>query len=718
MAVSSFLFILLAAVTGILLAFEPVSNSLQPHAVSGLDKITLAQTVSAAKKQFPEIVEIKIENNRFVIADVITDDGESLQVYIDPKTAKPYGKTQSQSEFFEFVTALHRSLFLHGLGRFFVGLTSFLLLLIAVTGTVLVAKRQQKLRKFFSKIVREGFFQFYHVFLGRLWLLPILIIAASGVFLSLHRFELFHPEKISHNIDFNNARTGPVKDVGRFSSFLVPLSEVACVEFPFSADPKDTYTVKLKDRELVVNQVTGEVLSEQPHSSTDRFLGLALDLHTGRSSIAWALVLAVACVNILFFIYSGFAMTLKRRSARIRNRFNKDEAEFIVLAGSENGSTMRFAKIFHEALLKVGKTSFFCELDNYSTFASAKHLVVFTATYGSGEAPSNAKKALGRIAQNPQNPRTLFSVVAFGSHAYADFCRFGYDLYNAMSLEQALEPFLEIHTVHDKSVPEFSGFVQLWSGKTAIPLATGERSLDQKPRGLKKFKVVSKTAATKENATFLLRLRPTKKVQFTSGDLIAVYPAGYLHERQYSIGKIGRQVQLSVKLHENGLGSNYLHGLEIGDEIDARIISNDSFHFPEGAKQAILISNGTGIAPFLGMIHQNELKTECHLYCGFRFDSSFELYRQSIAGYLATGKLKKLNLAYSRQREKQYVKDLLARDAAFIASGLQNGATIMICGSLAMQNNVLELLDRICREQLEQPLGHFQAMGQIRMDCY
>jgi sulfite reductase (NADPH) flavoprotein alpha-component len=38
---------------------------------------------------------------------------------------------------------------------------------------------------------------------------------------------------------------------------------------------------------------------------------LSLDLHTGRASIILAIILAIASGNILFFIYTGFALLSK-----------------------------------------------------------------------------------------------------------------------------------------------------------------------------------------------------------------------------------------------------------------------------------------------------------------------------------------------------------------------------------------------------------------------
>jgi sulfite reductase (NADPH) flavoprotein alpha-component len=80
--------------------------------------------------------------------------------------------------------------------------------------------------------------------------------------------------------------------------------------------------------------------------------------------------------------------------------------------------------------------------------------------------------------------------------------------------------------------------------------------------------------------------------------------------------------------------------------------------------------------------------------------------------------LASLNLAYSREAEKHYVKDLLARDREFVATTLATGGVIMICGSLAMQKDLLELFEDICQDHHQKSLGYYQSHNQILMDCY
>jgi len=719
LAVSSFLFIALAAITGTILAFQPVTEKIPSYRVHDFDKITLAEALPVLKKAYPDLSDASVDANQFFTIKGSDADGKKLLAYADPRSGKILGHPGNPNEFFQWVTGLHRSLFLHEVGRIFVGITSFLLLLIALSGTILIIQRQRGIKHFFKKIVKDGFAQYWHVVLGRLSLIPILIITVTGTYLSLTKFGIFPQPKISHKIDFDALKSNPHGKLADFSIFKQTLlAQVQTIEFPFSEDVEDYYTIKLKDREIAVNQITGEVLSNIPYPITVLLTNLSLDLHTGRASSIWAIVLAIASVNILFFIYSGFVITLKRRGNRVKNKDKAEESRFILLVGSENGSTFRFAGAIHKQLLDKGQKVFLAELNDYRSYPKAEHIIIFTATYGLGDAPTNAVDFEKLMAKHQQDHPVSFSVVAFGSHAYPDFCRFGFEVNNALSRQEWAEPFLEIHTVNDKSPADFNLWAETWSQKAELPMEISPELLSTKPAGMQAMIVIEKTAIAHEDGAFMIRLKPTRRKRFTSGDLLAIYPADDHRERLYSIGKMGKDVQLSVKLHRDGLGSDYLYQLELGQVIKAKINANPHFYFPQKAAAVIMISNGTGIAPFLGMINENAKNIEAHLYCGFRGQSSFSLYEAGLNSNLQAGQLKALQVAYSREGEKQYVKDLLHRDEELVARVLGKGGTIMLCGSLSMQNDVVELLELICQSKLGNSISFYQSHGQVLMDCY
>jgi sulfite reductase (NADPH) flavoprotein alpha-component len=720
LAVSSFILLTLASVTGILLSFQPISEKIQPYRADSFSEARLSQALPLLRKQYAGISELTVDANQFVQIKGSDDSGRQILAYIDPQTGKILGTPEAKSAFFEWVTALHRSLFLHEAGRFFIGITAFLLLLITVSGTMLVIQRQRGVKRFFTRIIRDNFAQYYHVVLGRLSLIPIFILALTGTYLSLERFGLVETEQITSDVDFDKIRTSPAKNPSDFEIFKrISLSEVRSVEFPFSEDPEDYYTLKLKDRELTVNQITGDILTEVKYPSAALFTELSLDLHTGRTNVIWAIILALASANILFFIYSGFTITFKRRAGRVKNKYTAQNSEFVILVGSENGATFGFANAIHQQLIAAGRSAYVTELNNYSVFPKASHIVVMTATYGLGNPPTNAVRFGSMLEKHPQPNAVRFSVVGFGSHGYPDYCKFAFEVDNLLAKQNWAVPMLEIHTVNDKSPDEFGEWASTWAQHAEVPLTLSTGPIETRPEKICAFTVIDKTVVSGPGEAFLIRLRPKQRARFTSGDLLSIYPAGDYRERQYSIGKVGKDIQLSVKLRENGLGSEYLYKLGTGNVINGHILNNQHFHFPETTAPVIMVSNGTGIAPFLGMIDQQRAgKTDCHLYCGFRDQASFALYRDAIGQNTSDGKLASLHVAYSREGERQHVKHLLDRDKAFVAEVLGNHGTIMLCGSLSMQNDVIALLEDICKDQLGKSVSYFQSRGQVLMDCY
>ncbi|MHA7942594.1 PepSY domain-containing protein [Formosa sp. 3Alg 14/1] len=722
LAVSSFVFIVLASLTGIVLAFEPISNQVQPYRVHDFNEVSLAETIQHLKDNYIEILNVDVDVNEFVSASVITEEGDAETFYINPRTGEKIGDIIEKSPLFQWTTNFHRSLFLKTTGRIFIGITSFLLFLIAVSGTVLIVKRQRSFKRFFSKIVNENFAQYYHVVLGRLSLIPIIILTLTGVYLSLYRFDLLPKENLTHNVNYDEISETPKRELQDQSIFsATKLSEVRSVEFPFSEDVEDYYTLQLQDREVIVNQYTGDVLSESKYPFIAIASRLSINLHTGQGSILWALILAIACLNILFFVYSGFAMTLKRRKAKLKNKFKKDDAKFIILIGSENGSTVQYANMLHKQLLKLGESSFIAELNAFSTYKSCEHLVIMTATYGQGEAPENANKFETVFAKVQSDHAYSFSVVGFGSLAYPDFCKYAFDVDSLLQTDSNSVQLLKPFTIHNKSFEAYTQWINLWSKKVGLQIQlAGEDLLESKKRK-RTFTVVHNTnASDNPDDTFTIAFKPKLGLtRFKSGDLLAIQPEPNSVERLYSVGKVNDTVFLSVKRQELGLCSNYLNKLHTNEAIKARLIKNKEFRLSKRTKQVLMIANGTGIAPFLGMINQNATGQNMQLYWGGRQESSFEIYKSIIDEGLKANKLQKLEIAYSRQHNnKLYVQHLLERDAEQVAQVLKQKGVILICGSIAMQKDVLIVLEAICDRYLEHPLSVYKNKGQLKLDCY
>jgi len=717
LAIFSCSFLLVASTTGVVLAYDAAKEKYDSYSIKDLENITISESIQILRKSFIEITEIAVDHNDAVYLEGFDKTGNNIKAYINPINGKILGFTRVKSEFINWITALHRSLFLKETGRFIVGFVSFILFFISVSGLILIIKRQQKLRNFFDKIKKDFFWQYFHVVSGRLLLLPIIVISLTGTYLFMLRFNLISQSE-SKRIEINNLENDLPKEAHEFEIFKnTSLKSIKKLEFPFlDGDKDDFFILKLKDREIYINQINGEIEREEKYPLASVYEELSLVLHTGRGNITWAIILGLSSLNIIFFIYSGFAITLKRTRNKLYNRYKPEDSEFIILIGSENGSTISFASNIHSQLINFGKKSYIAELNQYKIFPNAKYFLIFTSTYGVGTAPNNAKNFANLVQKIKQNHNIKYSIVGFGSKSYKNFCKYAIELDNLLFNCACLEKYLDIYTVNDKSSDEFCSWVKAWNDKNEIKFAVTPSLYNLKISQVKNVKVYSENKILDENNTFKILLKPSKLQKFRSGDLFAIYPDNDHKERLYSIGKIGKYIQLIVKFHEKGLGSEFLYNLKKSQKIGAKIIKNTNFYVPKKAKKIIMISNGTGIAPFLGMINENTKKIEMYLYCGFRRKSFLtQEYQYFASENIKQNKLKKFHFTYSKDEERKYVTELIKENSKTIMSLLKNGAYIMICGSMKMQEDVIEFLENLHTENNESFQNYKE---QILTDCY
>lgn len=718
LALLSFSFLTIASITGVILAIDVVNEQNKSYKSASFNDLTLAETIPNLREVYPEILELNVDTNHFVTIEGFDEEGNDFKFIADPFSGNKIADPIVKSDFIQWTTSLHRSLFLHETGRFIVGVISFLLFLIAVSGITLIIQHQQGFKKFASKINREFFAQYFHIAAGRLLLLPILIISLTGTYLFLVRFDIIPKEiAITQNSQHKETVEIPIQDFQVFKE--IHLKDISKIEFPFSDDPEEFFRIKLKNKELLVNQQTGNIISETKYPLTEVLETLSLDLHTGRTNIIWAIVLGIASLNILFFIYSGFLITLKRKALKVSNSIKPHEAEFVVFFGSEKGNTLSFATKIAKQLKANGKKTYLSSLNDYCVFDNAKQFIILTSTYGYGEAPANANKFENLLKKYPQTKKINISVVGFGSKNYKDYCAFAFKVHQLLKEQSWTNELLEVYTVNDKSAIEFTAWVKSWSTINQIPLNTTPAVYQAKKPKLKNFKVVQKTVASTSSQTFQITIKPTKKTSFQSGDLFSIYPQKNGPERLYSIARIKDTIHLVVKLHENGLGSQFLYNLSSNDFLQATILKNKSFHFPKKTSKVLMIANGTGVAPFLGMIKENKSKTPIHLYAGFRMNSSTTLaYREMLEEERKNNKLEKFYFAFSRENKAEYVMDCIERDADLFARTLHEKGMIMICGSLNMQKDVEAILNKICLEKNNTPFDYYKQNNQIKIDCY
>jgi sulfite reductase (NADPH) flavoprotein alpha-component len=204
-----------------------------------------------------------------------------------------------------------------------------------------------------------------------------------------------------------------------------------------------------------------------------------------------------------------------------------------------------------------------------------------------------------------------------------------------------------------------------------------------------------------------------------------------LPHREYSIASIpsdGR-IDLLIRQVERsdatlGLGSGWLTRFApLGTEIALRLRPNSGFHAPPpgpaGPRRMILIGNGTGLAGLRGHLHASE--AEGHgghwLLFGERSREHDALLPDEIDRWLSRGTLTRLDRAWSRDADcGRYVQHLCSEAAADLREWVENGAAILVCGSL---QGMAPAVDQALRAALgDDRLEAMAEAGLYRRDIY
>ncbi len=716
-------FILIASLTGIILAIEPIEEQFDNKIDTRLiNKQTVAKTIKILKNSYKEVYSFEINTHNKAIAYVVLKNGKNKRVYINPINGKEIGPIKERKYIYKWTTILHRSLFFKKTGRVLMGLCSFFLSLITITGIILIFKRQGGGVKFFKKVIKESNQQYYHVILGRWFILPILIITISGILLSLEKLRIFPIEKSNHKIDFSSIKSAPKLNITNFNIFnKTLLSKLKKIEFPFSDDVNDYYTLYLDDKEVLVNQITGEIISEYIYPINNLTTYYSYIIHTGHGNFIWSFILLLVCLSILYFMYSGFAMTRKRSKYVIKNSIHKKNAKVGIFVGSEGGSTIKYANTLHQQLLKQNINSYIAELNKFEIYKNLEQIIILTATYGDGEPPANGRKFINKLDDTIIDKEIEYSILGFGSIAYKNFCQFAYDIKYKIQTKTNTKEAIPLATINNNSFEEYTNWANQISNYLGVDIKIQKEELGFKKLKTHSFKVKYITPIiNRVDNTFLLKLDGNCNLKYQSGDLLAIYPKNESKERLYSISKTKNgEILIAVKKHEHGKISNFLSNKSKHHTVQAAIVRNSSFYFPKKSKQVIFIATGTGIGPFLGMIENNRKKVNTILYWGGKTKNSFNIYNSFIQKQIKNGNLQHLYTAFSRENNtKTYIQDIVSQQADFFANALKDKTVIMICGSVTMQKDLLRILNTICISKNKKPLSYYQNKGQILMDCY
>ena len=447
LAISVSIFLIIASITGTYLGIEAIMDQSKKESISGLNKISLKNTMDALQNNFGEIYKVSVTEKNSIVVEGITPQGFQT-VYVNPETGKIIDKVRPKSRLSNFMKNLHRSLFLKSNGRLLMGFISFLTALLVVTGFLLLLNKIGGLAKIFGSFKEKQFFRKTHIELGRWFVIPIFIIAVSGFYLTLERLNLF-----SYNKSIQYEYEACEKFINLNEYYL---DQVQNIIYPFSTSTNDTYKVQLSDRTIIFQQGDNSILSENIHSLPYLLRAWAYWIHTGESNVFIAFLLTISAFSLLFFIISGLFITSKTSWALLKFSINNlNEAEIIILYGSETGSTYQFVKKLLKKLRNGGNKVAICSLNKYKAFPNAEKFIIMTSTYGEGEPPSNANLFELKFKKHKQDKSIDYAVLGFGSKSYPEFCKFAEIINSSVSREKNYSELYPLFKINNQNMSDY-----------------------------------------------------------------------------------------------------------------------------------------------------------------------------------------------------------------------------------------------------------------------
>lgn len=191
------------------------------------------------------------------------------------------------------------------------------------------------------------------------------------------------------------------------------------------------------------------------------------------------------------------------------------------------------------------------------------------------------------------------------------------------------------------------------------------------------------------------------------------------------------QYQKNNTIRTGGASGFLAERLEEGGEVKVFIEHNDNFRLPvDGNTPVIMIGPGTGVAPFRAFMQEREATNaegDNWLFFGDQTFTQDFLYQAEWQGYLKSGLLTKIDLAFSRdQAEKIYVQDRLRDKAVEVFAWLERGAHLYICGDMSrmakdVEAVLLEIIatqGKLSEQQAQDYLKDLRNAKRYQKDVY
>jgi sulfite reductase (NADPH) flavoprotein alpha-component len=627
---------------------------------------------------------------------------------IDPDTGR--GVASADPDPTErWLTNLHRSLFLGDGGRIATAAGAAAMMVLAVSGAALVARRAGGWRRWFAPL-RGPLAGRLHVEVARIAVLGLALSSVTALWMTASTFGLLPDRGVLPGLPAEvSDETGVALDAVDVLR-ATPVADLRELSFPYPGDATDLFTLKTDRGTGLIDQGSGALLAWSDLTGWERASETIYMLHTGKGAAALGLVLGLMALGVPVMGATGVVVWLAGRRGRPRLRGNLPaaRAKTILLVGSEGGSTWGFAATLLKALTEAGQRVHVGPMSAFDPgrYSSAERFVILAATYGHGDAPASAKGFLERLEKLGRAPGAPLAVLGFGDRCFPAYCAFAEAVANA-AWSMGWGELVPFDTVDRQSPQEFARWGRALGEALGIELDLAHRpalptveTLTLVSRRDYGAEVQAPTAILRfalPNASLWQRLTGRGLARFQAGDLLGVLPEGSAVPRLYSLASGRRDgfIEIVVRKRPGGLSSGQLTALEPGQTVRAFLRGNPAFHAGRDRAPLILIGAGTGVGPLAGFIRANSRRRRVQLFFGIRHPDSDFLYREDLAKWQARGRLARLVTAVSRGPRPHYVQEALHAHGAEVAQAVLDGARVMVCGGRAMAAGVADALTEI-----------------------
>jgi len=707
--------LLVTALSGAALSLFPAletARTLQPDGT-----LTVADLAARVQAAHPGLEQIRRAPSGQISAWWF-DGGQPGSAVIDPATGRDVASADP-NPLQRWLTSLHRSLFLGDGGRLIVAVGALAMLLLAVSGAVLVARRLGGWRHWLARL-RGPLAGRLHTDTARVAVLGLALSAMTALWMSAETFEIVTIDAANLETSATVGGQARLALAGMQALRAVPAAELRELSFPAPDDPQDMFTLRTDRGMGYVDQTTGTLLGWQSLSLGQRASDTIHMLHTGQGAALLGLFLGVMALGVPVLAVTGVLIWLPgwRSRPRLAGNAPAAQADTIVLVGSEGGSTWGFAATLAGALRGAGHSVHVASMAAFqpARYRRARRFLILAATYGEGDAPALAKGFLARLQSLKAVPTAPLAVLGFGDRSFPAFCAFARAVDDTARAKgwPALTAF---DTIDRQSPQDFARWGRILGQALGIELELVHQPdlpvlqtltlLERRDYGAAVQAPMSILRFALPEASFWQRLTGQRFTRFEPGDLLGIVPEGSAIPRLYSLASGSRDgfIEIVVRRHLGGLASGQLTQLEPGQTAQGFLRRHPGFHASRDHAPLILIGAGTGVGPLAGFIRNNTSHRPVHLFFGLRHPDSDFLYRNELSGWQANGKLAHLSIAVSRGQRPQYVQDALRQQAPRITAAIGQGARIMVCGGRDMAHGVADALTDILK-----PAGLTPAM--------